>query len=205
MKRIFAAVTAALAALVIAAPASAHTAVATITCTDGTLTVTFTYTQFPPDTSTTSQQTVDVNGTQVYNEPFDFSGAEDTSEVVLSPFSGIATVTAAWDFTSSDGFQKEGSTTEEVDCGTPPPPSTTGGNTTGGTTGTGGTGGTGGTSGTGGTTGTGGVIGSTTGGSGNTAGELPFTGLPIWIPMLLAVVLLASGGFLLRRKRDDVS
>ena len=51
----------------------------------------------------------------------------------------------------------------------------------------------------------GGVIGSTTGGSGNTGGELPFTGLPIWVPMLLALVLLTSGGFLLRRKHDDVS
>ena len=39
----------------------------------------------------------------------------------------------------------------------------------------------------------------------DTSGELPFTGLPIWIPILLAAALLASGGLLLRRKRDDVS
>jgi hypothetical protein len=76
---------------------------------------------------------------------------------------------------------------------------TTGGDTTGGPTGGGTTGG--------GTTGTGGVIGSTTGGSPgvNTGGELPFTGLPIWIPMLLAGALLASGAFLLRRSRDETS
>jgi hypothetical protein len=51
------------------------------------------------------------------------------------------------------------------------------------------------------------VIGSTTGGSPgvNTGGELPFTGLPIWIPMLLAGALLASGAFLLRRSRDETS
>jgi hypothetical protein len=80
---------------------------------------------------------------------------------------------------------------------------TTGGDTTGGTT-AGTTGG--GTTG-GGTTGTGGVGASTTGGSpgAGTAGELPFTGLPIWIPILLAAGLLASGGFLLRRPRNDVS
>ena len=63
----------------------------------------------------------------------------------------------------------------------------------------------------GGTTGSGGVIGATTGGTtggspgAETGGELPFTGLPVWIPVLLAFALLGSGGFLLRRKRDDVS
>jgi hypothetical protein len=87
---------------------------------------------------------------------------------------------------------------------------TTGGDTTGGDTTTGGTtgGGTtgGGTTGSG-TTGTGGVGGSTTGGSAGAqvGGELPFTGLPIWIPILLAGVLLASGAFLLRGRRDEVA
>ena len=57
----------------------------------------------------------------------------------------------------------------------------------------------------GGTTGTGGVIGSTTGGTGDPGGELPFTGLPVWIPILLAAALLTAGGFLLRRKRGEVS
>jgi hypothetical protein len=82
---------------------------------------------------------------------------------------------------------------------------TTSGDTTGGETTTGGT--TGGGATNGGTTDTGGVIGSTTGGSpsAGAGGELPFTGLPIWIPLLLAGALLASGAFLLRRRRDDVS
>lgn len=82
---------------------------------------------------------------------------------------------------------------------------TTGGDTTGGDTTTGGTTG-GGTTG-GGTTGTGGVGESTTGGSAGAqvGGELPFTGLPIWVPILLAGVLLASGAFLLRRGRDEVA
>jgi hypothetical protein len=81
---------------------------------------------------------------------------------------------------------------------------TTGGDTTGGDT-TGGDTTGGGTTG-GGTTG-GGVSGGTTGGSpgAETAGELPFTGLPIWVPILLAAGLLASGGLLLRRKRHEVS
>jgi hypothetical protein len=98
---------------------------------------------------------------------------------------------------------------------------TTGGDT-GGTTGgdTGGTSGgdtggdTGGTTGggtTGGTTGTGGVLGSTTGGTtggspgAQTGGELPFTGLPVWVPLALAGAFLASGAFfLLRRKENEV-
>jgi hypothetical protein len=75
---------------------------------------------------------------------------------------------------------------------------TTGGDTTGGTTGGGTTGG--------GTTG-GGIAGSTTGGSpeAEVGGELPFTGLPVWVPILLAAALLAGGAILLRRKREEVS
>jgi hypothetical protein len=59
------------------------------------------------------------------------------------------------------------------------------------------------------TTGGGGVSGGTTGGTtGGTApsgGNLPFTGLPIWIPLLAAAALLASGVVLIRRKRTDLS
>lgn len=214
MKRLLVAIVAALAALAVAAPAMAHNANATITCEAGTLTVTFNYGQFPSGSSTTSQETVTVNGTQAYSQPFSFTGDNASHPITLSPFSGAASVTAAWDFTSQpDGFHASGSTTEQVDCGTP---QTTGGDTggdTGGTTGDTTTGGTttGGTTTGGGTTGSGGVIGSTTGGTtggspgAETGGELPFTGLPVWIPVLLAFALLASGGFLLRRKRDDVS
>ena len=78
---------------------------------------------------------------------------------------------------------------------------TTGGTTTGGTTtGTGGVSG-GGSGGTGGTTGgtTGGVAGAQTG------GELPFTGLPVWVPLLVGAALLSGGALLLRRRRDELS
>jgi hypothetical protein len=100
---------------------------------------------------------------------------------------------------------------------------TTGGDTggdTGGTTGgdTGGTSGgdtggdTGGTTGggtTGGTTGTGGVLGSTTGGTtggspgAQTGGELPFTGLPVWVPLALAGAFLASRAFFQLRRQEN--
>jgi hypothetical protein len=59
------------------------------------------------------------------------------------------------------------------------------------------------------TTGSGGVLGSTTGGTtGGTApssGTLPFTGLPIWIPLLAAASLLASGIMLIRRRKGEIS
>jgi hypothetical protein len=85
---------------------------------------------------------------------------------------------------------------------------TTGGDTTGGTTGGGTTGGpTGGVSpgGTGGFSGTGGTTGGTTGGvaGAQTSGELPFTGLPVWVPLLAAAALLSGGALLLRRRRDE--
>jgi hypothetical protein len=79
--------------------------------------------------------------------------------------------------------------------GTPPP---------GGTGGTPPPGGTGGVSGA--TTGSGGVQGGTTGGTtGGVAGaqaaaQLPFTGLPVWMPLLLGLGLLGLGYVLLRRK-----
>jgi hypothetical protein len=83
---------------------------------------------------------------------------------------------------------------------------TTGGDTTGGgTTGGGSTGGGAGGNTTGGGTTGGGSLASTTGGSAGAeaSGELPFTGLPVWIPILLAGTLLASGAFLLRRKGGE--
>jgi hypothetical protein len=56
------------------------------------------------------------------------------------------------------------------------------------------------------TTTTGGVSGGTTGGTtggvggAGAGGELPFTGLPVWIPAVAAAALLASGFLLLRRR-----
>jgi len=62
MKRIFVAVAAALAALAVAAPASATTIEVDITCEQ----VTFSYTRFPDGLTSSSMETVTVNGTTVY-------------------------------------------------------------------------------------------------------------------------------------------
>ena len=203
MKRFFVGVAVALAALALAAPASATQVDVAITCEQ----VTFTYTSFPPELQSSSVETVTVNGATVHDDTFTFTGPSGTSVV---PLTGVGTATIVASFAWTSPFNQGGDSEEaSVECGG----GTTGGDTTGGdTTGgdtTGGdtTGGdtTGGGTTGGGTTGTGGAIGNTTGGSGETSGELPFTGLPILIPILLAAGLLASGGLLLRRKRDDAS
>ena len=83
----------------------------------------------------------------------------------------------------------------------------TSGETTGETTGDPTTGGPSGGSGSG----SGGASGSTTGGTtGGTAatpsgGDLPFTGLPAWIPLLAAAIMLGSGFFLARRRPGELS
>jgi hypothetical protein len=208
MKRFVASV-AALAVLVVAPIASAtgHVTAISINCDA----VTFTYSLFSDTRQTVSEETVVVNGTTVATKTFTF--VESGTDVIPLNISGDADVDASLSWTVVGG-QRTGSksASAHVQCGeTTTGGTTTGGTTTGGTT-TGGTttGGTtgGGTTG-GGTTGSGGVIGSTTGGTtggtAETGGQLPFTGLPVWIPVLLAFALLASGGFLLRRKRDDVS
>jgi LPXTG-motif cell wall-anchored protein len=86
---------------------------------------------------------------------------------------------------------------------------TTGGDTTGGTTTGGGTTAGGGTTGTGGVSGsgTGGTTGGTTGGvaGAQAGGELPFTGLPVWVPLLAGAALLSGGALLLRRRRHELS
>jgi hypothetical protein len=60
------------------------------------------------------------------------------------------------------------------------------------------------------TTGSGGVLGGsttggTTGGTAPSGGNLPFTGLPIWVPLLAAASLLASGIVLIRRRKGEIS
>jgi hypothetical protein len=74
------------------------------------------------------------------------------------------------------------------------------GETTGATTGTTGTGGVSGAT-------TSGTTGGTTGGSAGTpsGGNLPFTGLPVWMPLLAAAALLGSGILLIRRRKGEAS
>jgi hypothetical protein len=101
-------------------------------------------------------------------------------------------------------------TFDQTTCGGTTTGTTTGGTTTGTTTGgttTGTT--TGGTTGAGEVSpgGTGGTTGGTTGGvaGAQAGGELPFTGLPVWIPLLAAAALLSGGALLLRRRRGEPS
>ena len=190
MRRLLVVVVVALAALALAAPASATRVDITVTCTEAT----FSYSAFPTNIQSSAVQTVVINGGVPLTETVQFQSETFVSTMSLS-ISGTATVTATSNWTAHRSG--EATTTETVECG-----DTTGG-TTDGTDGT--TEGTDGTTNgtTNGTTGddTGGVDVSTTGGT-EPNGELPFTGLPIWIPVLLAGALLASGAFLLRRKRD---
>jgi hypothetical protein len=214
MKRLLVVLAAAVAALAIAASASAHTGAIAITCQG----VTFTYTAFPASSSTESHEIAAVDGTTVYDDTFLFSG-NSAQHVVPLTITGDVVVTASFDFTSSDGFTHQGSDEAALSCGEP----TTGGATTGTTTGGTATGGTttgtttggtttGGTA-TGGTTvgettGTGGVssetsggtTGGTTGGTSSAGGDLPFTGLPIWLPVLAGGLLISVGYRLLKRR-----
>jgi hypothetical protein len=206
-------------ALAIAAPASAHTGVIEITCQE----VTYTYFAFPANSTTESHEIVVVDGVTVHDATFSFAGTSAEHSVPLT-ISGNAVVTASFDFTSSDGFTGEDTEEAALSCG-----GTTGGTTgttTGGTTGTTTGGTTGGTTTGGPTTTTGGpttttggpttgTTGGTTGGgaggaggsgsTGEPSGELPFTGLPIWLPLGLAAAFLVGGALLLRRGRDNVS
>jgi hypothetical protein len=201
MKRLLVVLAAAVAALAIAASASAHTGAIAITCQG----VTFTYTAFPASSSTESHEIAAVDGTTVYDDTFLFSG-NSAQHVVPLTITGDVVVTASFDFTSSDGFTHQGSDEAALSCGEPTTGgATTGGTTTGGTT-TGGTA-TGGTT-VGETTGTGGVssetsggtTGGTTGGTSSAGGNLPFTGLPIWLPVLAGGLLIGVGYRLLKRR-----
>jgi hypothetical protein len=122
-----------------------------------------------------------LNGEELPNEEFEWTF---TSGVV------IATAEAGYVIDGDTQFPFD-FTADQENCGG----TTTGGTTTGGaTTGTGGVSGGGTTGGT-----TGGVAGAQTG------GQLPFTGLPVWVPLLVGATLLFGGALLLRRKRDELS
>jgi LPXTG-motif cell wall-anchored protein len=128
-----------------------------------------------------------LNGEVLQNEEFEWTY---TSGVVIATAEEGYVIDGQFEFPFDFTADQEG-------CGGETTGGTTGGTTTGGTTtGTGGVSG-GGSGGTGGTTG--GVAGVQTG------GELPFTGLPVWVPLLVGAALLSGGALLLRRKRDELS
>lgn len=97
---------------------------------------------------------------------------------------------------TKDGFTADDCVTTSSPTTTGSPPTTTTTTTTTGSPPTGGVSGE--------TTGAGGgeVSGGTTGGvaGAEAGGNLPFTGLPIWVPLLAGLGLLGSGYMLLRRK-----
>ena len=82
MKKLLVAVAAAVAALAVAAPASAHDdPTAVINCVDQTLSVTYTYSEFPEGSSTVSHETVTANGNVVYKDlDYSFQGDNETHD-----------------------------------------------------------------------------------------------------------------------------
>jgi hypothetical protein len=239
MKRVLVFVSAIVASLALAASAGANVGSIEIACQG----VTFSYTKFSSNVTTQSDEVVTVNGVTVFDDTFTFSGSPAQHIVPLN-ITANATVTASFQFASSNGHHGAGSDEEALSCGGSGTTTggTSGGTTTGGTSGgttTGGTSGgtttggattggtTGGTTGTtggtttgtssggvspgttggttGGTGGTTGTTGGTTGGTASTpSGELPFTGLPMWIPLLAAAAIVASGIFLVRRRKGEL-
>jgi hypothetical protein len=134
-----------------------------------------------------------LNGEVLPNEEFEWTY---TSGVV------IATAKPGYVITGETEFPFD-FTSDQEGCGGAGGGTTTGGTTTGGTT-------TGGTTTAGGEVsagGSGGTTGGTTGGVAGVqaGGELPFTGLPVWIPLLAAAALVSGGALLLGRKRDERS
>jgi hypothetical protein len=230
MKRLLVVLAAAVAALAIAASASAHTGAIAITCQGVTFTYTafpassstesheiaaVDGTTVYDDTflfSGNSAQHVvplTITGDVVVTASFDFTSSDGfthqgSDEAALScgePTTGGATTGTTTGGTATGGTTTGGTATGGTTTGG----TATGGTTTGGTT-TGGTA-TGGTT-VGETTGTGGVssetsggtTGGTTGGTSSAGGDLPFTGLPIWLPVLAGGLLISVGYRLLKRR-----
>jgi hypothetical protein len=155
-----------------------------------------------------------ITGDVVVTASFDFTSSDGftdqgSDEAALScgePTTGGTTTGGTTTGTTTGGTTTGGTTTGGTTTGgTTTGGTTTGGTTTGGTT-TGGTT-TGGTT-VGETTGTGGVssetsggtTGGTTGGTSSAGGNLPFTGLPIWLPVLAGGLLIGVGYRLLKRR-----
>jgi hypothetical protein len=105
-----------LAGLVIGAlPASAHSATINVSCSG----VTFTMTDFPQTNGNTVNETITVDGNQVYSQPFTFDGPTGTNTVGIS-LSGNHTVVAGatWNTNGVSGSASSG----DVPLGCPSAP-----------------------------------------------------------------------------------
>ena len=147
----------------------------------------------PVTTSSTASVTWSGSSTAAFLKLSHCAGSSTTTTTTEGP-----TTTTEGPTTTTEGPT---TTTEGPTTTTEGPTTTTEGPTTtteGPTTTAGGP-----TSGSGGVSG--GTTGGTTGGTAPTGGELPFTGLPIWVPLLAAAGLLASGIMLIRRRKGELS
>jgi hypothetical protein len=138
--------------------------------------------------------TITLNDGESYTVDFDLNPAGQPpgiSHLIVVTTSTTTTTTEGPTTTTTEGPTTTTTTTTEGPTTTTEGPTTT---STGGPTTTTGTGGV-----------SGGTTGGTTGGTAPTGGELPFTGLPIWIPLLAAAGLLASGVVLVRRRKGELS
>jgi hypothetical protein len=140
-----------------------------------------------------------------------FDGTQDVSAVWTGEGSPQLVLSHCEEATSTTTTTTTGGPTTSTTSGGPTTSTTTAGPTTSTTSG-GPTTTAGPTTSTAGgpTTGSGGVLGGgttggTTGGTAPSGGNLPFTGLPIWIPLLAAASLLASGIMLIRRRKGEIS
>jgi hypothetical protein len=130
-----------------------------------------------------------------------WTGSRTSAFLTLSHCLGSSTTTTTTTTTTGTPTTTTAGPTTSTTSGGPTTSTTSGGptSTTAGPTSTTGSGGVLGGSTTCGTTG------GTTGGTAPSGGNLPFTGLPIWIPLLAAASLLASGIMLIRRRKGEIS
>ena len=100
----------------VSAPASAHTADFQISCGS----VTFNLSSFPSTNGNTVNETIVVDGSTVYSQPFTFNGATGSNTVSINVAAGAHTVTASanWNTNGVSGSATSGPTS--LSCSVPP-------------------------------------------------------------------------------------